>query len=256
MDILSYNKSAWNKQVTEQNMWTVPVAAEIIASARQGNFQIVLTPVKAVPANWFPSPLPGKKVLALASGGGQQAPVLAAAGAIVTVFDNSPLQLEQDLLVARQNNLEIKTVEGDMADLSCFADETFDFIFHPCSNSFVPDVKKVWFEAYRVLKKGGSMAAGFCNPLIFTYDPDLAETGIIQLKYEIPYSDLTSLTDEERKRYTDKNEPLSFGHTLEDQIGGQIKAGFVISGFYEDKWEHSPLSKYISGYIATLAHKY
>jgi hypothetical protein len=77
------------------------------------------------------------------------------------------------------------------------------------------------------------------------------------LKYRIPYSDVTSLTDVERKRYTDKGEPLAFGHTLEDQIGGQIEAGFSITGFYEDSWteDKGPIHKFINCYIATRAVK-
>ena len=71
-------------------------------------------------------------VLCLASGGGQQGPILAAAGANVTVFDNSPAQLRQDELVARREGLSIRTVQGDMRDLSAFADGSFDLIFHPC----------------------------------------------------------------------------------------------------------------------------
>lgn len=255
MDIVKYNKNAWNKEVENSNIWTQPVSTEIINQAKQGIFSIVLTPVKAVPMDWFPQPLKNKKVLALASGGGQQAPIMAAAGAEVTVFDNSPLQLEQDLKVAKENNLEIKTVEGDMADLSAFENEYFDFIFHPCSNCFAEDIIKVWSEAYRVLKKGGTMISGFCNPINFLFDPELEEKGIMQLKYKAPYSDLHSLTDEERKKYIDNNSPLCFSHTLEEQIGGQIKAGFSLIGFYEDTWDHTELSKYISGFMATRAIK-
>ena len=40
-----------------------------------------------MPADWF-GDLAGAPVLCLASGGGQQGPLLAAAGARVTVFDN------------------------------------------------------------------------------------------------------------------------------------------------------------------------
>ena len=80
-------------------------------------------------------------MLCLASGGGQQGPILAAAGANVTVFDNSPRQLAQDRLVADREGLAIETVLGDMADLSAFPDARFDLIVHPVSNVFVPDVR-------------------------------------------------------------------------------------------------------------------
>ncbi len=69
--------------------------SETIARARNGDFSILLTEQKPVPREWFP-PLPGLEALCLACGGGQQGPVLAAAGANVTVLDNSPRQLDQD----------------------------------------------------------------------------------------------------------------------------------------------------------------
>ena len=67
---------------------------EAIEEARQGRWEIVLTPTKPVPRDWLE--VEGRHVLCLASGGGQQAPILAAAGATVTVLDNSPKQLERD----------------------------------------------------------------------------------------------------------------------------------------------------------------
>src|SRR3972149_11600688 len=117
MNIREYNRDAWDREVRRRNKWTIPVSTETIAKARQGDWQIVLTPTIPVPMDWFPQ-LKGADVLCLASGGGQQGPVLAAAGANVTVFDNSPLQLEQDRFVAEREALSLKTVEGDAADLS------------------------------------------------------------------------------------------------------------------------------------------
>src|SRR4051812_572529 len=142
MDVRSYNRHAWNLQVEKGNRWTVPVSPETIAAARRGDWQVVLTPTKPVPCDWFP-PLGGLDVLCLASGGGQQGPILAAAGANVTVYDNSSGQLAQDQLVADRERLVLETIEGDIADLHAFPDARFDLIFHPCSNMFVPDVRPV-----------------------------------------------------------------------------------------------------------------
>ena len=114
MDVVSYNRSAWDKQVEEGNEWTVPVGPEIIAAARRGEWSVVLTARKPVPPGWFP-PLAGADVLCLASGGGQQGPVLAAAGANVTVFDNSPQQLARDRLVADRDGLAIRHGAGRYA---------------------------------------------------------------------------------------------------------------------------------------------
>jgi SAM-dependent methyltransferase len=252
MDILTYNRNAWDRQVVKGNRWTLPASPDTIAAARRGDWHLFLTPTRPVPREWFPD-LSGLEVLCLASGGGQQGPILAAAGAIVTVFDNSPAQLGQDRLVAEREALQIRTVQGDMADLSAFSDGHFGLIFHPVSNCFVPDVRPVWHEAFRVLKPGGVLLAGFTNPAFYIFDDAAAERGELVVKYAVPYSDVTSLTEEERRRYTDKDEPLAYGHTLDDQIGGQFNAGFVLTGFYEDHNPGHPLSKYLPTSIATRA---
>jgi SAM-dependent methyltransferase len=257
MDIREYNRAAWDQNVERQNKWTVPICTETVQRARQGEFELLLTPTKPVPMNWFPK-LAGTQTLCLASGGGQQGPLLSAAGAVVTVFDNSPKQLEQDRLVANRDGLAIETVEGDMADLSMFADQSFDLIVHPVSNVFVPDVRPVWREAFRVLRHGGVLLAGFDNPVCHIFDVGLAEQGKLKVKYSLPYSDLTSLRDDERQKLMENGDPLEFGHLLEDQIGGQTDAGFAIVGFYEDRYpasENDALSKYMPNMIATRAVK-
>lgn len=255
MDLHAYNRHAWDRQVEKGNPWTVPVGGEAIARARAGDVEILLTPVKAVPLEWL-GDLHGRTVLALASGGGQQAPLLAAAGANVTVLDQSPNQLAQDLLVAERESLRLTTVEGDMADLSMFADETFDLVFHPCSNMFVPDVRPVWREAFRVLRPGGVLLAGFFNPAYYIFDPFALEAGEFRVRHTLPYSDLTDLTEEERGRFIAKEEPLVFGYTLEQLMGGQTEAGFTLNGLYEDVWPGCALSKFMPLFIATRALKH
>jgi SAM-dependent methyltransferase len=255
MDIISYNRKAWARSVQQGNRWTRPVSSDVIAAARRGNWEIVLTPRRTVPHEWFPE-LSGRRVLCLASAGGQQGPILAATGAVVTVLDNSPEQLGQDRMVAERDGLMIRLEEGDMRDLARFDDAAFDLIVHPCSNCFVPDVCPVWREAFRALAAGGSLLSGFCNPVPFIFDPDLADKGILQAKYSIPYSDTESLSENERRRYTATHEPLVFGHTLEAQIGGQLEAGFVITGFYEDYHDDSEtFARYLPGFAATRALK-
>lgn len=254
--VVAFNKEAWNKHVLDGNQWTIPVTAEAVAKARDGDWSLVLTPDTPVPKDWYPKDRKAK-VLGLASGGGQQGPILAAVGYDVTIFDNSPNQLARDREVAEREGLKIATVEGDMADLSVFPSETFDFIFHPCSNCFVADVNPVWREAFRVLKKGGSMITGFVNPVSFTLDLDKEKEGIAQMRYSLPYSDIGSLTEEERVRFFGADEPYTFGHTLEDQIGGQLRAGFHLIGMYEDTWNNEPtiINKFMKVFIATRALK-
>ena len=258
MDILGFNRRAWDRQVEKGNRWTIPVSEQVVAAARQGRWSILLTPSKLVPREWYPE-LAGTRVLCLASGGGQQSAILAAAGAQVTVLDNSPKQLAQDRLVAEREGLSIVTVKGDMADLPMFDDERFGLIVHPVSNCFAPDIRPVWTEAYRVLERGGVLLAGFANPATYLFDYDLADNqGILLVKHALPYSDVTILSEEEKQRYAQEGSPLEFSHSLEEQLGGQLDAGFVITGLYEDGYgeeEGDLVSKYMSPFIATRAVK-
>ena len=253
IDIRQHNSKAWDKAVERGSEWTVPVSPEMIAAARDGQWQIILTPEKPVPRNWFPADMRGVDLLCLASGGGQQSPILAATGATVTVLDNSPEQLAQDLYVAEREQLEIKLVRGDMRDLSTFEDNSFDVIVHPCSNLFVPNVRPVWQEAGRVLRTGGTLLAGFCNPVNYIFDQHAADDGVLEVRHSLPYSDLVSLKEAELQAFIDDLQPLEFSHTLEDQIGGQIDAGFAITGLYEDYWTGTALAEYMPTFIATRA---
>lgn len=254
MNIAEYNRKAWDGLVERQDRWTIPVTPEVIAAARSGEWNIVLTPHRPVPRSWFPE-LKGLPTLCLAGSGGQQAPVLAAAGADVTVLDNSPRQLAQDRLVAEREGLQIETVEGDMRDLGVFADESFGLIVHPCSNSFVPDILPVWSEAARVLRPGGVLLTGFINPTLFIFDDELIEKGELQVRHRLPYSDTESITDEERNRLIEAGQPFIFSHSIEEQIGGQIDAGLLIAGLYEDVWPGHALSEYLPLFIATRSVK-
>jgi len=255
-NLVEYNKSAWNAQVQRKNQWTRPVTSQQIADARNGNWSIVLTPTKPVPREWFPDFSSGEiSVLCLAGSGGQQAPILAAAGANVTVFDLSPGQLGQDKLVAQKEGLSIEAVQGDMRDLSCFADGSFDLIVHPCSNCFVPDVRPVFREAARVLKPGGSILTGFTNPVFYIFDYDEMEKGNLKVAHSIPYSDLTSIPADEQQKLIDDDEPFCFGHSLTDQIAGQIESGLQITGFSEDIWPEFVISDYIPAFVLTKATK-
>ncbi len=255
MDIRSYNRDAWNREVEGgASRWTQPVSPEIIAKARSGDFAILLTENIPVPHRWFP-PLQGADVLCLASGGGQQGPVLAAAGANVTVFDNSPAQLKQDQLVAERESLPLRTVEGDAADLSMFADESFELIFNPVSTAFMPDVRPVWRECSRVLRPGRVLMTGFMNPVHYIFDLYRANEGILEVTHSIPYSDLTSIPKEDLDELVEKGLPLEFGHSLTDLLGGQCDAGFVLTDMYEDYMLDSLVHNYHPNYMATRAVK-
>jgi SAM-dependent methyltransferase len=257
MNIEEYNSRAWDDEVEKGISWSIPVTSEAIEKARRGEWEIVLTPQKSVPREWF-GEIAGRDVLCLASGGGQQAPILAAAGARATSFDNSARQLAQDRLVADRDGLEIRLEKGDAADLSRFSDASFDLIFHPCSNCFIPVLEPVWRECFRVLRRGGAMLVGFTKPEIFIFDRQAEEhEGVLRVRHALPYSDTESLGAAERAAVLASGRPLEFSHTLEEQIGGQIAQGFVITGFYEDYWggEESLFDKYFPAFVALRSEK-
>jgi ubiquinone/menaquinone biosynthesis C-methylase UbiE len=256
MNVTLHNSKAWDKKVENNVTYTQPVQPEVINKAKRGDWEIGLTTYKAVPRDWFPASLTGLKVLCLASGGGQQGPILAAAGADVTVVDISEKQLARDREVAEREGLSITTIKGDMTNLHFLADETFDLIVHPVSNVFVEDVNPVWKEAARVLKDKGTLLAGFANPVLYLLNHDKEEDGILEVANAIPYSSYSSLSAEQLKRFEENNIALEFGHSLEDLIQGQLNAGFVVSGFYEDNFAGKRLvDNYINTFIATKAIK-
>jgi SAM-dependent methyltransferase len=255
-DPVAHNRTAWDAEVDAGNEWTIPVGPEVTQAARAGDWSVVLIGYAPVARDWFPASLAGLDVLCLASGGGQQGPVLAAAGARVTVFDNSARQLAQDRLVADRDGLELTTVLGDMRDLSAFADESVDLVFHPVSNVFCPEVRPVWRECHRVLRPGGVLLAGFINPDLFIFDADASENrSELIVRHALPYSDLTHLTQDERERLWGQGAPVEYSHSLSEQIGGQLEAGFVLTAFTEQPLHVGPTAAYLPGYFATRAVK-
>ncbi|MGE5225068.1 MAG: class I SAM-dependent methyltransferase [Omnitrophica WOR_2 bacterium] len=255
MDIYEYNQKSWDRNVDRGEEFTRPVSPDTLSAARQGTWKLFLTPARPAPALWFP-PLKGTDVLCLGAGGGNHGPILAAAGARVTVLDLSPRQLLQDQEIARQEALELRTVLGNMVDLSTFAENSFDLIIQPISNLFVPVIQPVWAEAYRVLREGGILMAGFMNPAFYLFDREKMDgEGILEVRHRLPYSDIEDLSQRELKRIQSRGWPLEFSHSLEKQIGGQIEAGFLITGFYEDRDARCVLDDYMPVYIATRAIK-
>lgn len=255
MDIRAYNRNAWDREVEKGNPWTVPVDHEKIIQAKKGKWHIVLTPTIHVPKSWFPN-FSKKPVLCLASGGGQQGPILAAAGGIVTTLDNSPLQLQRELEVAEREGLVIRTVEGDMRDLSMFPDNHFTLIFHPVSNLFVPEIKSVWKEAFRVLEPGGILLSGFANPINYIFDwQKMEEERKLEVRYRLPYADIEDLPKDQLQKFMEEGNPLEYSHSFNDQIGGQLEAGFIITGFYEDHDPFALMGQYMPTFFAVKAEK-
>jgi SAM-dependent methyltransferase len=177
----------------------------------------------------------------------------------VTLLDASPEQLAQDRLVAKRDKLAIAIVEGDMADLFAFHDESFELIFNPPSTLFIPDLAPVWRECYRVLKAEGLLMSGFMNPDEFIFDPvALDREGAFVVRYPLPYIEYETLSQEELEQRIRNKEMFHFSHTMEAQLGGLMQAGFVMTGFYEDRRpeeDGNPIRHYIPSYYVVRAQK-
>ncbi len=226
MNYTDINASTIDRWIEEGWEWGVPIDHETYLKARSGDWDVLLTPTKPVPHEWF-GELKGKKLLGLASGGGQQMPIFAALGADCTVFDYSEKQLESERLVAQREGYRIRIVRGDMTKRLPFDDGEFDIVFHPVSNCYVKDVLHVWRECARVLKKGGVLLSGtdhFVNHLV---DDD--EERIVN---RLPFDPLEN--PGQMKQLEENDCGVQFSHTITEQIGGQLKAGFRLTDMYED----------------------
>lgn len=248
MNYQDINAKTIDKWVAEGWTWGKPIDHETYVNALKGIWDVKLTPNKYAPHEWF-GDLKGKKVLGLASGGGQQMPIFAALGAECTLLDYADSQLESDLLMAEKEGYAIDIVKADMSKPLPFADESFDLIFHPVSNVYVKDVRSIWKECYRVLKKSGILLAGMDNGINFLFDDD--EKLLIN---SLPFDPLSN--PEQMKQLMDTDSGIQFSHTIEEQLGGQLEAGLVLQALYEDTNEEGRLSELnIPCFIASKAIK-
>ncbi len=220
------NAETIDRWIEEGWEWGKPISHEEFEAVKNGDWDVKLTPTKYVPHSWF-GDLKGKKILGLASGGGQQMPIFAALGAECTVMDYSTRQIESEKLVAEREGYEIRAIQGDMTKRFPFEDEEFDIILHPVSNCYVQDVRSIWKECYRVLKHGGYLIAGTDHYVNYLVDND--EKMIIN---HLPFDPLNN--PEQMKQLQDDDAGVQFSHSLEEQIGGQLEAGFRLLELYED----------------------
>lgn len=243
------NKETIDRWVEEGWEWGKPISHEDYVKAKNGEWKVFLTPTVAVPKDWF-GDLKCKKILGLASGGGQQMPIFQALRADCTVLDYSSKQIESELKISERESYQIQAIEGDMTKWLPFEDETFDLVFHPVSNCYVEDVYHVFNEAYRVLKKGGLFLAGLNNEINYIVDQDEKE-----IVFKMPFN---PLKDEKARAYMEQEDGgMQFSHNMTEQIGGQLKAGFTLLDLYEDTNGFGRLHDLnIKSYIVTKAVKY
>lgn len=248
MNYQDINAQTIDRWIEEGWEWGIPIDHDTYLKALAGEWNMLLTPTKFVPHEWF-GDLKGKRVLGLASGGGQQMPIFAALGAECAVLDYSEKQLQSERMVSQREGYQIDIIRGDMTKPLPFDDETFDLIFHPVSNCYVKEVKPIFKECARILKKGGILLSGLDNGVNYLVNDD--ETMIVNT---MPFDPL--LNEAQRKQLEESDCGMQFSHTVEEQIGGQLEAGLMLTHIYGDTNGEGRLHEMnIECYFATRAVK-
>lgn len=213
------NRRAWDTLVRKKQCFTTPAPDEDVRD-----------PLGTTDAlGWLGGSVSGKRLLCLASGGGRQSAIYAAAGAEVTVVDLSPEMLALDRQVAAERGLNIRAIEASMDDLGALADTSFDVVLQPVSTCYLPDVLAVYREVARVTAPGGLYLSQHKQPGSLQASVVPSANG-----YELtePYYRRGPLPAVVGSRHREDG-TLEFLHRWEDLIGGLCRAGFVIEDLVE-----------------------
>ncbi|MFC1475626.1 class I SAM-dependent methyltransferase [Candidatus Zixiibacteriota bacterium] len=235
-DLARRNRQAWEKDVQQNGPYTVPwldLEPNVLRAFAKGEIETLPEPYVYIYPPEILRNLAGKDVLCLASGGGQQSVVFGLLGAKLTAWDLTEGQLAGDRRAAEHYGYEIKTIPGDMRDLSGITPESFDLVYQAISMCFVPDVRQVYREVARVLRPGGLYRVGHINPGTYLVDEDSWDGAAYHIAG--PYFG-GQLPEEEQDGFSE------FRHHLSDVFNGLIDAGFTIEGVWEDPrhLQHDP----------------
>jgi len=247
-EIINKNQSNWENEVKSGERNTIPdlnLNIDLLRQFANGellfwsdpNAKINYPLLKKIRQYEY-ADIKGKKVLCLASGGGQQSAMFSLLGADVTVADISQGQLDGDIKAANHYGYTVRTVLCSMTDLSVFDDESFDIVHQPISICFVPDVAPVYSEVFRVLKKGGLYHVDHINPATH---PTSYENGIdgwdgIGFRISSPYIGGPLRVDESgNENMTSGDVDGEFRHLFIDMFCKLTEAGFQIKYIWEDE---------------------
>jgi ubiquinone/menaquinone biosynthesis C-methylase UbiE len=229
------NRRAWDALVRKQDRFTRP--------AQDEQFRDPLRTVD--PIRWLGGDIRGKRLLALAAGGGRQGPLYAAAGAQVTVVDISAEMLRLDREVAQQRGLTLRTVQTSMDAMPMLATGEFDMVIHPVSTCYVPDVRPVFAEVARVTAPGGIYISQHKTPVSLQAEASPTGRGY---HLTVPYYGRQPLPGVEGSRHRESG-TLEYLHRWEELLGGMCRAGFVVEDLFE------PLHADADAARGTFAHR-
>ena len=253
-DYIHINTAAWEKWAKEGFEWTIPISHDEFLNAKEGNWDVTLATDRKVPHEWFP-PMNGCDVLGLASGGAQQIPIFSALGANCTVLDICQSQLNKEIMVANREGYTVNTICKDMSSGLPFDDNSFDMIFHPASNTYVPKIDFIWTECYRVLRPGGVLLCGLDYGINFLFYESTDYPP--RITHKLPFSPFLDFSTSEIEEMIQHDDCVQFSHSIEEQIGGQLQAGFLLTALIEDRNKpgHGTVRDFISQYLLTRAIK-
>ncbi len=245
----SHNRRAWDELAAKGQRFT--------RAASDADFVNPLATVDKI--GWLGGSIHGQRLLCLAAGGGKHGPLYAAAGAIVTVVDISPAQLELDRQVAAERRLELRTVEASMDDLSMFAGGEFDIVIQPVSTCYLPQIEPIYREVARVTRGGGLYISQHKTPTSLQAEITPSAQG-----YEIiePYYRTGPLPPVTGSQHREEG-TLEYLHRWEELLGFLCRAGFVIEDVVEPlhaKPDASPgtfahRSRYVAPYVRIKARR-
>ena len=219
------NQRLWEEEVKKGCGYTIPWLELDVSLLRQyadGKVEFLPEPMTCIfPASLLAN-IDEQNVLCLASGGGQQSAVFSLLGARVTVVDLAEGQLEGDRKAAGHYGYDVTTFHADMRDLSCLDDSSFDLVFQANSMAYVPEVRQVYSEVARVLRRHGTYRVVNGNPATFSAKWDGEKYGI-----STPY----------RERIEQRDDGgIEFRHYMEDIFNGLLDSGLSIQRVYEEPY--------------------
>ena len=218
MSYFDQNRAAWNRLASGSQFSKVASDEECQA------------PLATLDSRgWLPPSVAGLDVLCLASGGGWQSILYAAAGANVTVVDLSPEMLLLDQQEADRRGLKVRTIEASMDQLPMLADESFDIVHQPVSSCYVRDISRVYREIARLSRDGGLYISQHKQPTTLQISHrDEQDRYTLGIEY---YHD-GPLPRVEDDAYRERG-AVEFLHRWDDLVGELCRAGFVLEDLRE-----------------------
>lgn len=248
------NSRAWDLEVDNQHWATVPISFEALPKLEREGYPISLTGSRQLPKNWLGN-IKNKDILCLACGGGQQTLLLALRGANVVSLENSEKQLKTDFETANKHQVKIETILGSMDSKQAYPNRKFDYVLLGMGAQFVEDLSKVFPLVRDSLKNDGTFIGAFVNPICYLFDWAAYEEGKMEIKYRVPYSDLSSISKSERMRTIGKDSPVEFGHSLEQIFRGITQSGMTINDYIEEFDCKEKMGDYFPSYFSIIATK-